>query len=725
MGRKSKRANPVRTGAEFDRVRMQLSLKPRYDSSVGATGWTVERIRTARDDQMRGVFREAVAMAEASRTDDALFPARRNRAAPIGCVGVTLTAANSSAPAKRVAKEAEALFGARGIGTTETTLVGINRTLADHAVAIGVLTHKARPDGSRIDTVLTEWPLCEVSWSELDGCYTTHIDPSSPGLEFEQRASNGRYRITHGDGRWVVFQLSELHPYRDACILPAGLVWARHAFAAMAWMAGSDSHGNPSLVGTLPEGVALLGAEGALTQEAAAFLQLIHDLRSGSGAGIKPFGSEVDLVINTSTAWQVWHELMLNAEKAAARIYLGTDGMLGAQGGAPGVDIAQLFGVATTIVQGDLDAITSALHTGVIQPWAAINFGTSLLAPVRAYNMPDPDAQRSREDLAKRREAFHAEIERLKKNGFEVDQEVINTLARDYGVPAMQLAPIVSRSVPIEVAPTDKAKVVRVGELRRSMGLVEPTPEDGKFISQLEAQAVVSQPTQAARLAMLSLITCGFDESKIVRAEGGKFGDKPNAGDDAPKAGAAFDADAAEEAIADLSIKQADAEEQATASDARAQRLAQQAQASAHQSKIRHPAEVVKRQAAMLQEDGNAAAIAKLKDPKIIAAQDRWRKLHEAGKYEQAEELASKLDGAIGGTKYHEVYQGAREREKRARSEARRVEIFRKHAARRRAEAQRLGQEMDRLQQQIDADNDGRTGKAEEADDAREEGTGE
>src|SRR5262249_10848254 len=147
------------------------------------------------------------------------------------------------------------------------------------------------------------------------------------------------------------------------------------------------------VIGEMPEGVPLQ-KDGALSDEAAAMVELLRAIASGdSPIGIRPAGSKTDFLVNTSTAWQIFENLSTNAEKAAARIYLGTDGTLGAQGGAPGVDIKALFGVASTIVEGDLECLERGFKTGTIEPWTALNFGDSSLAPTRKYLLPDPDLQ--------------------------------------------------------------------------------------------------------------------------------------------------------------------------------------------------------------------------------------------------------------------------------------------------------------------------------------------
>jgi hypothetical protein len=175
----------------------------------------------------------------------------------------------------------------------------------------------------------------------------------------------------------------------------------------------------------------------------------------------------------------VWHELVLNAEKAAARIYLGTDGTLGAQGGAPGVDITALFGVATTKVQGDFQCIERALLTGLIEPWCALNFGDSTLAPTRRYLLPDPDEDARRASVGTRRSAFFADIKASRDNGFEITQAYVEATAKAYDVDAPLLPKQSAKAPTIMLAPTDIARVVTVNEARASAGVGQLLLEDG------------------------------------------------------------------------------------------------------------------------------------------------------------------------------------------------------------------------------------------------------
>jgi hypothetical protein len=391
------------------------------------------------------------------RTDDALFTAYVNRIAPQSALATTITAHESARGRAVAARAALSVFAPR------STLEGIHGTLANHGVAIGYVVHAPNYAGTCIDMRLTEWPLEHVEY-----------DPVREILITYTREAVGRVDIVHGDGHWIVFRKFGDRPWtQDACVLPGSLLWGAHALGLSDWSATSKSHGQAHVVGELPEGVPLKDENGDLGADASAFLDMLSDVVSGeAGVGIRPFGAKTDFVANGSNAWQVFSELIQNREKAAARIYLGTDATLGSVGGAPGVDIATLFGVATTRLQGDLTAIQDALRVGLYEPWTAINYGDSRYAPRLEYQIPDPDLDAKRKERADQRARLHDTIQRMREEKLIVSQECIDALAREYGVsPAPQLANDEQQTATLVLAPTDVARVVRVREARASQGL--------------------------------------------------------------------------------------------------------------------------------------------------------------------------------------------------------------------------------------------------------------
>ncbi len=444
--------------------------------------WTLESIRAARDEQSIGIFARAVRMAEAMRTDDALFNAYLTRIAPTQSLSTRLDPTGGARGARVARKAQESCIVPRSV------LLGIHGTLANHGVAIGHVVRETTEDGGRVDMRLEEWPLEHVRWN-----------PTTETLQTQTRAGLIVDAI-HGDGQWVVFRKFAVDPWKqDACVRPGCLVWAAHADGLANWAGSARSHGLAKLVGEMASGVPLKNEDGTLSEAAQAFVQMMQDLASGdSVVGVRPAGAKTDVLANPSTMWQVFSELITNREKAAARIYLGTDAILGSVGGAPGVDISELFRVASTRLQGDVQAIQDALNTGLYQPWTAVNYGDSSYAPVFAYNIPDPDKAQTSEQRDTRRKALLAVIKEYRDQGMTVDQNVINRLAKEYGVddPPV-LAPIASRAVPIALAPTDVAKVVRVDEARASQGLGPLGDERGK-LTIVELDAAANAPAPAA-----------------------------------------------------------------------------------------------------------------------------------------------------------------------------------------------------------------------------------
>ncbi len=448
----SKRAKKIRQAGEFDLARLTAELKtPTFPSAVYS--WKLPAIMAARNDQLAGQFEAPARMAKAMRTDPAIAVSYKNRLKPQQSLQVEIKPAKGSR-AKAVAQEAEALFGQRGVGIRRGSLNKITGCLANHGIAIGCNVWTPRADGSRVDVEMRYWPIEFVRWDSTRDCLMTRISATQDIDGTVHDRGYAEIPIVHGDGRFVVFANHDVEPWtEEACLLSGALVWAGHAFAMRDWNKGSASHGNAKVVGTLPESIPIDSDEGA------AFKELIKSIASDdSPAVLKPFGATLEYIMNGSRAYQVWSELSDTCKRTAARIYCGTDAFLGAQGGAPGVDVTALFGVAVTIVTGDLrDAIEPGILTGLIEPWCAVNFGDSSLAPSREYMIPDVDADAVRESFAKRQQAFFADIQAARGAGFNVDQEYVETVAAMYDVPVPQLLAAVpmpaTEPAPLAVVP--------------------------------------------------------------------------------------------------------------------------------------------------------------------------------------------------------------------------------------------------------------------------------
>lgn len=451
------------------------ALTPPPRRQGGGYTWTLEAIRTARDAQLRGQFDQPVRLAEAFRTNDAMFTAYQARVATQSAIKLLWRPADN-----RTGRGLQAFFE-RAVVVPQHTRESILGTLANHGIAIGYVCHETADDQRRgpiVCMTLTEWPLEHVRYNA-----------TTCTLETRTR-DHGTVTISHGDGRWIVFRKFGVAPWtQDACVLPGALVWAAHGGCLSDWAGASFSHGQAKVVGTLREGVTLQNPDGTLTPEANAMLNVIGSLVSGdAGAGVLPAGAEAKLLFNGSSAWQVFKELGLDRGKAAMRIYLGTDAALGSQGGAPGVDIASLFNVASTRIQGDLEALERGYREGMIEPCALMHGIAPKDTATLAYAMPDADGERRAAQEAAGIERLGAMVKTMKDSGLDVTQDTINALVQVLGVAVPCSLATVDK--PLRLSDTDAARVVTVREARVSQGL-EPFGDerDDLTIAAFEAQA--------------------------------------------------------------------------------------------------------------------------------------------------------------------------------------------------------------------------------------------
>lgn len=453
-------------------------VTPPVQRQASSYAWSLETIRTARDAQLRGDFARPVRLAESMRTDDALFTAYQARVAIQSAIKL-LWRAQDSDEGRSASTRAE-----RSVITPPHVRESIAGTLANHGVAIGYVLQAVVDDpehGPTVRFTLTEWPLEHVRYN-----------PSTCTLETRTQ-DNGTITITHGDGRWIVFRKFGHAPWtQDACLLPGALLWAAHAYAVSDWSRASGSHGSPKVIGSPPAGMTTQANDGTLLPEPASFMATLEALTgSDSACGLLPSGYTAELLFNGSTAWQVFDALILNREKAAMRIYVGTDAALGSQGGAPGVDIAALFGVASQRIQGDLEALERGYREGMIEPWARMHAIAADAVPGLAYAMPDPDADRRSAQEASAVERLALMVQALKNTGVEVTQDTIDALVRVLGVTVpCKLAAVETRAIPLQLAPTDVAKVVTVNEARAAQGL---PPRDGGDITIAEQDALLAR----------------------------------------------------------------------------------------------------------------------------------------------------------------------------------------------------------------------------------------
>ena len=437
MGATNKRAKRVRYEGEFPLSRLAPEIRFPL-RMLGDFSWDAETIRNARQDQLRGYFWSPAKLAQSMNSDAGLFTARLNRLAPLRGLPIDLRPAGVGEPttrAMRVRDEGDALFGPNGLCFSRDNMTTLHKQYVDHGVAFGYNRWTVRTDKNgfpmRVDVETLAWPIEYVRWLPQARAF------------FTLTKAGQLMRMDHGDGRWVIIQQEKLDPWAAGCVVPGCMVWADRAFAIRDRSNASRAHGQPKMIGELPTGMSIFAkaADGtmSLSAEAQALLNLLQQCQIGDlPAGLRPAGSKTDQLVNTSQAWQIWENMITTNDKDSARIYLGQDGTTTNEGGNY-IKSERLFGVRNDLVEADLMSFTEGFRTGVIEPWAAINFGDSTLAPVRRWLMPDADEDARRESIGAHLDKFFATIANLRDNGFEITQDVVNNVARELGVTPFKL----------------------------------------------------------------------------------------------------------------------------------------------------------------------------------------------------------------------------------------------------------------------------------------------
>ena len=149
------------------------------------------------------------------------------------------------------------------------------------------------------------------------------------------------------------------------------------------------------------------------------------------------------------------------------------------------------------------------MDTGSIEPWCAVNFGDSSLAPSRTYLLPDEDEDDRIKSLGARRTAFYADLKSARDGGFEVTQPFVEGLAKQYGVTAPALAPppapaTAAPAPPVTPPSPDLATAPAAPALLR---LVPPIPEaDDEEPSAPARELAPHEQAEHASRMMLALL---------------------------------------------------------------------------------------------------------------------------------------------------------------------------------------------------------------------------
>ena len=383
-----------------------------------AYAWDLASIQRARDEHMRGRFRESAALAEACKTDAVIFGAQLNRGAPLRGLPMTIGVSKGADKRRtRVVAEATATFIERGPLVAPLSDAGERLAF----LGLSVLHNDWTPsdDGTRLNVCPRPWPMASVYYDHMTRKLMTTT------------RTGERVEIVHGDGRWVVIQHNTSKPWQWGAIKALALVWGMRAFTNRDRQRSSASHGMNKILGEMPPNYETDSPAGA------AFAELLQRLQRGSSGGVTPPGAKITLLQSNSQAWQIFSESLKSLNSEVAYALLGQDGTLTNEGGNY-IKAAQLFGVRSDIVEADLGSIGRGVDTGILRPWSLLNFGFDAQLTL-SWAFPDADKEARFESLGKRLQAYAAAVKAIRESGLELTQEACDRMAEGFDVEPLKL----------------------------------------------------------------------------------------------------------------------------------------------------------------------------------------------------------------------------------------------------------------------------------------------
>lgn len=377
------------------------------------------------------------------------------------------------------------------------------------------------------------------------------LDPTYIRYRWADSVSNWYYNsavgpipILAGDGRWVLWcAAGHAEPWMRGLWCAAGRIYIEKQSAILESMNYQRTLANAAIIGEAPQGATDLDREAQLDALSNWGLNTVistppgfkTQLLQGSGEGFQTFDTTIkrcneELIIlvagqtvsvqgnsgfSSSGIYETIREDLIRSTADSLAYLINTQiipqWVVGSYGmeeleNSPCIefdttrprDPAQLAkswietASAVTALDTMLKAYGYELDIKEVITSCSIPVKLTVIEPIEEAASDDEQIK----NYADRVKAFHAQLDLEKQGGFEVSQERVDKLALSYGLDKPKLAADNKRVAQLELAPTDVAKVVKVGEARASRNLPNLGDErDDLMISELDKGP--EQPTEA------------------------------------------------------------------------------------------------------------------------------------------------------------------------------------------------------------------------------------
>lgn len=284
-----------------------------------------------------------------------------------------------------------------------------------------------------------------------------HLRWDWPTRRFVVSTQDGDVTIEPGDGKWVVFtpygvERGWMHGLVRALAVP----WLIRQWAYRDWARYSEVHGLPIRKAMVPSNA----ADADKTQ----FFDSLKRLGSEStvllpqGQNEQDTAFDLELLEAEANTWEGFDRLLDKAESSIAIAVLGQNLTTEVKQGSRAA--AQVHDkVRQDLVESDGEQLSTTLHTQVLQPWAAFNYGSPDDAPWPCWDTEPPvDTKARAETLNGAADALN----KLRTGGVPVDVEAF---CEEFEIELIEGAPIGDPPKPTPPGgPSDKPKQLAQGD---------------------------------------------------------------------------------------------------------------------------------------------------------------------------------------------------------------------------------------------------------------------
>ncbi|WP_394845175.1 DUF935 domain-containing protein [Pendulispora brunnea] len=375
------------------------------------TDWNVPDVRDALASHVLGNFARSAQLADAALGDDRVQSVVSTRV--LGMLGLPFEVAPAEGvdprKARRAARELEEIWW-------DVCPAPQTAEFLSWAIMLG-------------------FALAEVVWTSKRGRWWPTLRTWHPQLVYyrlDKRCyvvftQDGAVDVEPGNGKWILYApRGAYRGWMAGAVRAVAIPWLVRQYAHRDWARYSEAHGMPIKGAKVP-------ATASESDKNNFYLQIANmgtetTIQLPQGLDGQSFG--IDLIEAAAGNWEAFDRLITKCDTNIACAILGQNLSTEVQGGSFAAAGAHQQ-VRQDYLEADAETLATALHSQLLRPWAAFNFGNPDLAPWPSWDATPPE---DRKEAAATLQAFADAVAKLLSSGVPID---IRALAERFDIPLL------------------------------------------------------------------------------------------------------------------------------------------------------------------------------------------------------------------------------------------------------------------------------------------------